>query len=78
VGDDLSVAVAREGVAAIVELGAQLAVVVDLAVEDNADAAVLGVDRRVAVDEVDDRQTVLRYDRIVARKRPRGVRAPVV
>ena len=42
--------------AALLELGAQRAVVVDLAVDDRGDAAVLGVERLVAARDVDDRQ----------------------
>ena len=41
---------------AALELGAQLAEVVDLAVEDDADRAVLVEDRLVAARQVDDRQ----------------------
>ena len=40
--------------AARLEVGAQLAIVVDLAVEDDPDGAVLVADRLVAAGEVDD------------------------
>src|SRR4051794_19563536 len=41
----------------MLELGAQLAVVVDLAVLNDGDAAILAGDRLVAVLEVDDRES---------------------
>ena len=56
VHDDLAVGAGREAVAAGLELFAQLAVVVDLAVDDRRDRAVLGVERLVAAGHVDDRQ----------------------
>ncbi len=55
--EDLGVRVRRETVAAALQLTAQLAVVVDLAVLDDGDAAVLVGDRLVAVLEVDDRES---------------------
>ena len=56
VDDDLGVAVGRQAVAGPQQLAAQLGVVVDLAVEDDDDRAVLVVDRLVAGVEVDDPQ----------------------
>ena len=49
----------RESMAVALKLAAELAEVVDLAVEDDADRAVLVRDRRIAVLEVDDREPVL-------------------
>ena len=56
VDQDLGVAVGGEGVAAALEVPAQLAVVVDLTVLDHVDAAVLVGDRLVPAREVDDRE----------------------
>ncbi len=78
VGDDLGVAVRGERVAAGHELFPKLAEVVDLAVERHPDRAVLGADRRVAVDEIDDRQAVLRDDGARALEGAGSVRATVV
>ena len=53
----VSVSVSRvERVPAGVELRAQLAIVVDLAVEDHPDRAVLVADRLMAAGEIDDAQ----------------------
>ncbi len=60
------------------QLVAQLAEVVDLAVEDDRDRRVLVGDRRIAGDEVDDREAVLRDRPGAARELPPGVRAAVV
>ena len=54
--EHLGVSVRRETVAACLEFAAQLAEVVDLAVEDELDGAVLVRDRLVARLEVDDRK----------------------
>ena len=56
VDEHLGVGVRAEGVAGALELVAQLGVVVDLAVLDDDDAAVLVRDRLVAAGEVDDRE----------------------
>ena len=56
VDDDFGVGRRVEAVAGGLELAAQLAEVVDLAVEDDPDRAVLVVDRLVAGREVDDAQ----------------------
>jgi hypothetical protein len=58
VRDDLGVAVCRQRVPARDELLAQLAVVVDLAVQDDRDGAVLVEDRLVAGGEVDHAQAL--------------------
>ena len=54
--DHFRVALRLEHVAKRLQLGAQLAVVVDLAVEDDTDRAVLVEDRLVPAGQVDDRQ----------------------
>src|SRR5207247_2599339 len=54
--EHLGVAVRAKTVTGALELGAQLPVVVDLAVLDDVDAAVLVRDRLVARLEVDDRE----------------------
>ena len=54
--DHLGVRLRPEAVPASFQLGAELAVVVDLAVEDELDGAVLVPDRLVPRLEVDDRQ----------------------
>ena len=54
--DHLAVRVRRPAVAASLEALAQLAVVVDLAVDDRGHAAVLGVERLIAARDVDDGQ----------------------
>ena len=59
VDDDLGVAVRAEGVAGGLELGAQLAVVVDLAVVDEPDGLVLVGDGLVAALAVDDAQAAV-------------------
>ena len=56
VDDHLGVALRREAVPAAAELGGQLLVVVDLAVQHDDDRAVLVEDRLVAGLEVDDSQ----------------------
>ncbi len=56
VDEDLGVAIGREAVPGALQLPLQLAVVVDLAVLDDDDAAVLVGDRLVPVREVDDRK----------------------
>ncbi len=56
VGDHLGVAARRERVPGALQVGAQLAVVVDLAVEDDGDGAVLVEDRLIAGREVDHAQ----------------------
>ena len=57
--DDLAVAAGAEGVAGGLELGAQLAVVVDLAVVDEPDGLVLVGDGLVAAGAVDDAQAAV-------------------
>ena len=57
---------------------AQLAEVVDLAVEDDGDGAVLVRDRRIAGDEVDDREAVLGDHRAAAGEAAARVRAAVL
>ena len=59
VDDDLAVAVRAEGVAGGLELGAQLAVVVDLAVVDEPDGLVLVGHRLVPALAVDDAQAAV-------------------
>src|SRR5918999_4016391 len=54
VDDGLGVGVRGEAVAALLESGAKGALVVDLAVDDDGDGAVLGVERLVAPGDVDD------------------------
>jgi hypothetical protein len=56
VDENLGVALRRKPVAAALQRGAQLAVVVDLAVLDDLDRAVFVPDRLVAALEVDDRE----------------------
>ena len=58
VGDHLGVALRGEAVARALQALAQLAVVVDLAVEDDRDRAVLVEDRLVAGREVDHAQAL--------------------
>jgi len=55
--DGLDVGMGPEAMAEGLELGAQLDVVVDLAVEDHVPAAVLAVQRLRASGDVDDRQS---------------------
>ena len=75
VGDDLGVAAAsRSAWPSRAQLVAQLAEVVDLAVEHDADRAVLVGDRRIAGHEVDDREAVLRQDAAAAGRTSRGRR----
>ena len=73
VRDDLGIAFGRKGVPARAQLVAQLAVVVDLAVERDADRPVLVGDWRVAREQVDDRQPRLPHPRGVALERAFGV-----
>ena len=56
VHEHLRVAAGGEAVAAALQLGSQLSVVVDLPVLDDLDAAILVADRLVAAVEVDDRE----------------------
>ncbi len=56
VDEHLGVAMSREGVPGPLEVMPELAVVVELAVLDDLDAAVLVADRLVAGLEVDDRE----------------------
>ena len=58
VGDHLRVAAGRERVPGALQAGAQLAVVVDLAVEDDRDGSILVEDRLIAGRQVDDAQTL--------------------
>ena len=76
-GDDLRVASSRESVAFALELPAEIVEVVDLAVEDDAERAVLVRDRRVAVLDVDDRETVLADRTTTVNERTFGIRAAV-
>ena len=78
VGDDLGVALGAELVPSARQLAAQLAEVVDLAVEHGADRRVLVGDRRIAGDEVDDRQAILRDSAGAALELPPCVRAAMV
>jgi hypothetical protein len=66
-----------EGVAGRLELGAERGVVVDLAVLDHDDAAVLVGDRLVAALEVDDRQPPRGQPRAADEHLPRAVGAAV-
>ena len=59
-----------EMVAARLEIAAQLAMVVDLAVEDDPDRAVFVGHRLVAAGAIDDRQTAM------AERLPRGSKWP--
>jgi hypothetical protein len=63
---DLDVADAAERVPLRLELGSELAVVVELAVDDGDHVAALVRDRLVAGDEVDDREPPHREARAVA------------
>ena len=74
-GDHLGVAARAQLVAPLEQLLAQLAEVVDLAVEDDGDGAVLVGDRRVAGDQIDDCEVILR-DRRCFRGAP-GIRAAI-
>jgi hypothetical protein len=56
VHDHLAVGVRREAVPALLQQAAQVELVVDLAVDDGGDLAVLGVERLVAAGDVDDRK----------------------
>ena len=67
----------RESVTFALELPTELAEVVDLAVEDDADRAVLVRDRRVAVFDVDDREPVLADRAATADEGAFGIRAAV-
>src|SRR4051794_15011696 len=78
VGDDLGVAVRGEGVSRARELFSQLTVVVDLAVEHGNHAPVLVRDRRVAGDQVDDRQPSLANRRATGLEATMGVGTAVV
>jgi hypothetical protein len=69
VDDDLGVGLRGEGVAQLLELGAQLAVVVDLAVEDEPDRLVLVGDRLVAAGPVDDGEPAVPETHAVALER---------
>ena len=72
VRDHLGVALGREAVAARAQLVAQLAEVVDLAVEHDDDRAVLVGDRLIAGDEVDDSQPLdAETDAVVEKHAPR-------
>jgi len=75
--DDLAVAVRAEGVARGLELGAQLAVVVNLAVVDEPDRLVLVGDRLMATGAVDDRQAPVAQAHVVPLKTAGVVRAAV-
>ena len=77
VGDHLRVASGCESVATALETAPELAEVVDLAVEDNADRPVLGRDRGIAVLEVDDGEPVLADRAATADERTVGIRASV-
>jgi len=59
VDDDLGVALGAEAVAQRLELGHEFLEVVDLAVKDDADAAVLVEKRLLAGGDVDDRQAAV-------------------
>jgi hypothetical protein len=65
-------------VARISQLRPQRAEVVHLAVEHGTDRAVLVGHRRIARDEVDDREAILRDDRDGLFEAALGVRPPVV
>ena len=68
----------REAVAGARAAAPQLAEVVDLAVEHDADRAVLVGDRRIAGDEVDDREAVLGDECAVSLPPAMGVGTTVV
>ena len=79
VGDDLGVAAGNGGGARRARARrAELAEVVDLAVQDDRDGAILVGDRRIASDEVDDRQAVLADPSGARREAPAGIGAAVV
>jgi len=65
VDDDLGVAAGAEDVAEALELGGQLGVVEDLAVEDDPVAAVLGAERLLAAGQVDDGQPGMAEERVL-------------
>ena len=75
--DDLDVAGGREAVSASLQLGAQLDEVVELAVADDGDAAVLARDRLVARLQIDDGEPAHRERRAAARHVPGRVRPTV-
>ena len=74
---DLGVARRAEAVPAPLERRAQLEVVVDLAVLDDLDRAVLVPDGLVAAGEVDDGETARRQGDRAVDERARAVRAAV-
>jgi hypothetical protein len=76
--DHLGVARADEPVSAGPELAPQLFVVVDLAVQDEDRAPVLGVERLIAVRQVDDGEAPDREPRATVEVESRRVRAAVV
>jgi hypothetical protein len=73
VGDDLGVALGGEVVPVPAKLFAQRDVVVDLAIEDSSDGAVLVGDGGITSDEVDDRQASLADGRSVPLEHAPGV-----
>ena len=76
--DDLGIAARTELVPAPEELLPQLAEVVDLAVEDDGNGPVLVRDRRIAGDQIDDRQPVLPDHPLAADEGSPCVRPPVL
>jgi hypothetical protein len=78
VNDDLRVGVGAETVTGPNELLAQLAEVVDLAVQYDNDGAVLVVDRLVPAFQIDDRKALNAKRDPVIRKQPTRVRAAML
>ena len=78
VRDDLGIAARTELVPAPQELLPELAEVVDLAVEDDGNGPVLVRDRRIAGDQIDDRQPVLPDHPLAADEGSPCVRPPVL
>src|SRR5437667_8574602 len=78
VNDSFSIAVGIELVAELFELLAQLAIVVDLAVENNPCRAVLIMNRLLSVGEIDNREASHRQSDAVAEIEPVVVRTTMM
>jgi hypothetical protein len=78
VRDHLSIALGAELMPAALQLPPELAKVVDLPVEDGRDGIVLVSNRRIARDQVDDREAVLADHAVRSGEATAGVRATVI
>ena len=78
VDDDLGVRVRVEAVSRLLQLGAQLDVVENFAIEDDPHRLILVVDRLVATRQVDDAQAGVRQADVVLAEKARAVRPAVV